>query len=354
MIRRLQLALLAGALACLGTPLFAQVPEAAVAPQEPAAQEQPAQQEPAQELAAEAGADLWDFEEEAEEPVPTWRDAVRAQSADFIVFPLFAALALVSFFRKSVKLKYATLLVSVIYLGVFRSQLISITNIFALLSGNLPLFTYSPFWYLFAAFTVLTTVLWGRVYCGRICAFGALTQLMDAILPAWLRREPPRWLEQRASYVKYGILAMSITYFLATRDIAVHRYVEPFWMFTGYGTPITWTMVGLLLAASVVVRNVYCRFLCPVGAFLGLMSSVTTVFRIKRWKECTNCRICQKTCEWGAIRNGQIVRSECVRCDDCERLYMDEQKCPHWIIIRRRGDVEIRRALARQKLEVGT
>ena len=30
--------------------------------------------------------------------------------------------------------------------------------------------------------------------------------------------------------------------------------------------------------------------------------------------------------------------TECVRCDDCERLYMDQQKCPHWIIIRRKSE----------------
>ena len=39
---------------------------------------------------------------------------------------------------------------------------------------------------------------------------------------------------------------------------------------------------------------------------------------------------------WGAIRGPQIVMSECVRCDDCERLYADTAKCPHWIILRQR------------------
>jgi hypothetical protein len=28
-----------------------------------------------------------------------------------------------------------------------------------------------------------------------------------------------------------------------------------------------------------------------------------------------------------------------VRCDDCERLYLDQQKCPHWIILRRKGGI---------------
>ena len=56
-------------------------------------------------------------------------------------------------------------------------------------------------WYFFTGFTVLSTVLWGRIYCGRICAFGAFTQLMDATLPKRLRVEPPKWLEKRASWI---------------------------------------------------------------------------------------------------------------------------------------------------------
>ena len=37
----------------------------------------------------------------------------------------------------------------------------------------------------------------------------------------------------------------------------------------------------------------------------------------------------------GAIRGPQIVVTECVRCDDCERLYLDTAKYPHWILLRR-------------------
>ena len=289
-------------------------------------------------------ADKWNFEEEEEEQA-TWRQIVGAQAADLVLFPAFVALALVGFFRKSVRLKYVTLAASVLYLGLFRSQLISVVNIFGVLSWNLPIFKYSLFWYLFAGFTVVSTVLWGRLYCGRVCAYGALTQLLDTVVPAKLRREPPPWLEQRAAYVKYGLLAAVVVYFLATRDISIYRYVEPFWMFTGHGTTVMWAGLTILLVGTVFVRNLYCRFLCPVGAFLGLLSGLT-VFRIKRWSECKSCKICEKTCEWGAIRGPVIVKSECVRCDDCERLYMDTQKCPHWIVIIRKQDKAV--AMARQ------
>ncbi len=65
-------------------------------------------------------------------------------------FAAFTALALVSFFRKSVRLKYVTFWPSVLYLGFVKSQLISIVNVFALLEWNLPIFRYSLAWYLLA------------------------------------------------------------------------------------------------------------------------------------------------------------------------------------------------------------
>jgi polyferredoxin len=225
-----------------------------------------------------------------------------------------------------------------VLLGFWKSQLITVVNIFGLISLDLPIFRYSLAWYLLATFTVVSTVLWGRLYCGRMCAFGALTQLMDATLPASWRREPPAWLERRAMYVKYGVLAFAILYFLITRDRLIYRYIEPFWMFGFHGSIVMWTLLGALLVATVFVRNLYCRFLCPVGAALGAISSVTTVFSIKRWKECNTCKICEKACEWGAIVGPKIVKSECVRCDDCERIYADEAKCVHWLILKRKSD----------------
>ena len=277
--------------------------------------------------------DLWDFEDDEEE-VETWGSLLRDQALDLGVFTGFAALTLVGFFRKSVWLKYLTLAAAIGYLGFTKSQLISVVNIYGLLTGNMPVFRYSLAWYLFAAFTVVTTVLWGRLYCGRVCAFGALTQLVDQVVPARLRVEVPPWLEQRAAWVKYGLLTATLLYFLITADIAVYRYVEPFWMFTRRASTGMWLGLGVLLIATVFVRNLYCRFLCPVGAALGLLSKLT-VFRIKRWSECNTCKLCEKACEWGAIRGPEIVLAECVRCDDCERLYHDTTKCPHWLLLAR-------------------
>jgi NosR/NirI family transcriptional regulator, nitrous oxide reductase regulator len=292
---------------------------------------QPPAEEPAADEAAAQDAAGWSFDEE-EEAAPTLLDNARDQALDIGLFLAFATLAMVSFLRKSVPLKYVTLVASVLYMGAYKSQLISVVNIFGAITANLPVFSYSMAWYAFAIFTVVTTLLWGRVYCGRICAFGALTQLIDAVVPKRYQFEVPAALEQRAGYIKYGILFAAVGYYLATSEIAFYRYIEPFWLFTFDATPVLWITVGVLLAASVFVRNLYCRFLCPLGAALGLVSSVTTVFKIKRWSECSQCALCEKTCEWGAIRKRQIIKSECVRCDDCEILYDDKRRCPHWLL----------------------
>ncbi len=256
------------------------------------------------------------------------------QVVDLLALSAFLCLALVSFFHKGTALKYVTMIVSILYLGFLRSNLVSVVNIFGLLEWNFPLFKYNLSWYLLIVFTVVTTVLWGRLYCGRICSFGALTQLLDRILPSSFRFELPTWVDSRAIYLKYALLGAAVLYFLVTHDNRIYRYIEPFWMFTLSGTTLMWVLLGILLLTTVFIRNFYCRYLCPLGAALGLISNLT-VLRIKRWGECDSCKICEKACEWGAIQGPRILVTECVRCDDCEKLYRDEKKCPHWLLIKK-------------------
>ena len=253
---------------------------------------------------------------------------------DVALLGLVLIFAVVSFLRKSDSLKVVSLLLSVGYLGFVKASLVSVTDIFGALHRNLPAFQGGQAYYLLIGFTVVSTVLWGRIYCGRICAFGALTQLLDRVVPARFRIEPPSWLDRRLVYLKYVVLGLAVVYFLALGDNTFYRYIEPFWLFTLEGDAALWTLMAILLLATVFVRNLYCRYLCSVGAGLGLLSNLT-VFRIKRWGECQTCKLCEKTCEWGAIDGPKILVSECVRCDDCERLYADEERCPHWLIKKR-------------------
>ncbi len=271
------------------------------------------------------------LEEDSDEAAtPLTRDEV----VDLAGLSVVLGFAVFSFLTKSKRLRVVALVLSVFYLGFYKANLVSIVNIYSLVTGNLPELRFGMTWYVLAIFTVATTVLWGRIYCGRICAFGALTQLMDAVVPSTLRYELPPSVDKWAAKVKYVILTTVLVYFLASRNVLAYRYVEPFWMFTLNGNAIMWTLLALLLVATVFIRNLYCRYLCSLGAALGVISNLT-VFRIKRWQECRSCKICEKACEWGAIQGPKILVSECVRCDDCERIYADENKCVHWILQRK-------------------
>ncbi len=117
---------------------------------------------------------------------------------DLMLLGAFLLVALISFLSKSRPLKYVTLVASVAYLGFMKSSLVSIVNIFGLLEWSFPIFRYNLFWYLIMIFTVVSTVVWGRLYCGRICAFGALTQLLDVVVPSRLQVKIPKRIESRA------------------------------------------------------------------------------------------------------------------------------------------------------------
>lgn len=266
--------------------------------------------------------------EEDESSVPTLD---RDQAIELAALAGFFALALVGFLRNSVVLKWLTMILAVGYMGFAKGNLVSLVHLFALTEWSFPIFKHNLVWYLLMAFTVATTILWGRLYCGRICAFGALTQLMDKVIPSRFRYELPKHIDGKAIYLKYVILFGAIGYYLLTKDTFIYKYLEPFWMFTLSGSTLMWILLGALLFVTVFIRNFYCRYLCSVGAALGILSKLT-IFKIKRWQLCGDCKICEKVCEWNAIDGPKISLTECVRCDDCEILYHDQDRCPHWLL----------------------
>ena len=81
----------------------------------------------------------WNFEEFPEDD-PGWLELIADQAPELGIFAAFATLAMVSFLRKSVPLKYVTLVLSVALLGIYQSQLVSITNVLGSLTGNWPFY----------------------------------------------------------------------------------------------------------------------------------------------------------------------------------------------------------------------
>jgi len=225
--------------------------------------------------------------------------------------------------------RYITLLGGLIYIGFILARPICVIDVLNMLSLNLTPLTGRMYVLLLITFTVTTTVLWGRIYCGWICPFGAVQEFLERVSPFKLR--VPSKIHRVAVKAKYVVLLAIITCFYLLNDLTLATYVEPYaTLFLGFGSTIMWVILASVLAISVVVHRFFCKYICPVGAALGLIS-LLRVFRVKRWGECKTCRICARSCKMDAIGGGKISVMECISCGNCERNYRDTRVCPHWL-----------------------
>ena len=83
------------------------------------------------------------------------------------------------------------------------------------------------------------------------------------------------------------------------------------------------------LAAGVLVHRGYCRYLCPLGAGMGLLGRLRRLDWIARRTECGQpCQRCRSDCAYQAIKKpGAVDYNECFQCLDCVAIYNNEQLC---------------------------
>ena len=76
-------------------------------------------------------------------------------------------------------------------------------------------------------------------------------------------------------------------------------------------------MLLFLVGMNVVIPRFFCRVLCPLGAFLGTLSTVA-LWRIDRNpNKCVDCDLCLKNCEGASDPHTQLRKSECFVCFNC-------------------------------------
>lgn len=199
------------------------------------------------------------------------------------------------------------------------------------------LFLTDPLIFMLWVFTAASILLWGRgVFCGWLCPFGALQELLnEAARRLKIRQfEVPFAVHERLWAIKYLILLVLFGLSLESMATA-ERFaeVEPFktaitlrfdrqWWFVLYAVA--------LLVVNLFTRKVYCRYLCPLGAALAIPSKFRLFDWLKRRQECGNpCQLCAKECEIQAIHpDGHINANECHYCLDCQMTWHNEHKCP--------------------------
>ncbi|MCJ7544298.1 MAG: 4Fe-4S binding protein [Phycisphaerae bacterium] len=203
---------------------------------------------------------------------------------------------------------------------------------------------------IWAAATVVATVLLGRFFCGWVCPFGTVHQFFG-----WLGRRA-RPVQQRIEANRYRRW-QSLKYYLLAAMLAT-AVVRPGVLVTGWLDPIplvhrsvtlvvlpladagtralspaprlvewSWLIGAVFLAAvaaNFFVPRFYCRFVCPLGALLGVLGR-WALFRIgKSTPQCSQCGLCEADCEGACNPSGQIRTAECVLCCNCLAVCPDD------------------------------
>ena len=207
-------------------------------------------------------------------------------------------------------------------------------------------FLIEPMIFIISAFVAFGLFLWGRaIFCGWLCPFGALQELLNKIARALKipQLNIPHSIQERLFAIKYliflGLLGLTFYSF----DLAIAgTQVEPFKAAITFRFDAPWPAVTyalVLLGIGLFVERFYCRFICPLGAGLSILGRVRMFDWLKRRVECGNpCTRCEAVCPVGAINSsGRIDMNECFYCLDCQVMYYDDHQCPPLIARRKRG-----------------
>lgn len=283
--------------------------------------------------------------------VQAWRN--RATDAVIVIVFLLLVIGVFSLRRWSTahegRLKaihVVAMTFSVVVIGFYMHAQPSVTQLLTLVDSVVhewrwELFASAPILFTLWIFTAFVSVIWGRgVFCGWVCPYGALTELINKVaIRLGIRQFEP------SSQGIYG----SLRYLIFIGLIPVFLYspilgeklaeIEPF-KTTFLVSPwsrhigfIAWW--GFLLAISIVIYRPFCRFLCPLGAGLAIFGS----FRFsgpRRRQFCSKCTICTKRCEPQAIRSdGTINPRDCLSCMECEANYRNDEVCPPLVALSR-------------------
>ena len=197
------------------------------------------------------------------------------------------------------------------------------------------------------SYVIVTFFVWGRgVFCGWLCPFGALQELIANIgkLLKIKQIKIPEKYNNTSLNIKYIILlTLFITCFIKPNFLNLGSEVEPFKTAISMKFNREWYYVIyaiLLLAVGLFIERFFCRFICPLGAFMAIGGKLR-IFNsfLKRRNECGSpCKLCSNECPIDAIeKNGKINMNECFYCLDCQSLYYNEHKCPPLVIIRKKN-----------------
>ena len=175
------------------------------------------------------------------------------------------------------------------------------------------------------------TALWGRFFCGYLCSFGAIQELVSWLshkLMPRLRSVPSR-IDRGLKYAKY-VLFRLIVLFVWVLQLPVDSDLSPWGVFgmlvsgnlsvmSAAVPTVGFAVLLTVLVGSFFAERFFCRYLCPLGALFTITSS-RRLFRIGHSrKACTNCGLCSRKCAMGIYvhKTNKVASGECINCMRC-------------------------------------
>ena len=226
-----------------------------------------------------------------------------------VVLAVASYLALSARSRRGI---WLVMFLAFIYFGLWRGGCVcavgSIQNVALALgdaSYTVPLVVLG-----FFLLPLVATLLFGRTFCAAVCPLGAIQDLV-AVRPVRV----PRWLDHSLGLLAYLYLGAAVL-FAATGAAFIICEYDPFVSifrliplgragstmdaFPGSLTMVTAGVVVLVL--GIFVARPYCRWICPYGAVLRVLSRVSWKHLTITPQECVQCRLCEDACPLGAIQ----------------------------------------------------
>jgi polyferredoxin len=174
-----------------------------------------------------------------------------------------------------------------------------------------------------------------KAFCSWLCPIGTLSESLWMLGKRMFRRDfnTPRWLDYPLRSLKYLLLfffgysiwqmdVMSLENFIYSpynkvADIKMYQF------FADISTFALWTIIALMLF-SVVIKNFWCRFLCPYGALLGIAGWLSPLKITRSKSSCIDCELCTRACP----SNIKVHKAKRVWSDECMSCMLCVQACP--------------------------
>ena len=214
---------------------------------------------------------------------------------------------------------------------------------------------------LWALITIGATLVIGRFFCAYVCPMGASIDFLDFL---FFRKKKRLGLKAKTSFRKAKLFLLIIFVSAALTGLSLAFLMDPMALLTRFYTfflyPLAITLINLtldllrpvfqalewitlshlhypqpvyymsaitlLIFGGIIVLNLlaprfWCRYLCPLGALLSLISPLGLLKRRVN-EDCNECLKCQEACPMGAVAENPkgTHLPECIQCQTCAKV----------------------------------